>query len=341
MISIDSYQYELPDELVAKVPCDTRDGGRMLVLGSPNRHEMVRRIADELRPGDLVVVNRTKVMPARLYGKRSTGGGVEFLFLEQKEGPIRSLIKPSKKVREGEKLTVMFDGSVVGTVCPITNLGGGEWLVNVEPSAEDVMALAGSLPIPPYMQRSASSIDGERYQTVFAKEAGAVAAPTAGLHLTESIINEVTERGIEMAEIVLHVGIGTFRTLRPEDIAAGQLHEERYHVPDETRKAVIRCRERGGRVIAVGTTVTRTLEAATKSNESVPIAGDGVTRIFLREGYEFKCVNGLLTNFHLPRTSLLMLVSAFAGRDKILSAYKEAISERYRFYSYGDAMLIL
>jgi S-adenosylmethionine:tRNA ribosyltransferase-isomerase len=191
------------------------------------------------------------------------------------------------------------------------------------------------------MQRAASEVDGERYQTVFAKEPGAVAAPTAGLHLTEAIFQELDERGVEVAEIVLHVGIGTFRTLRPEDIEAQELHEEWYSVPVATRDAIARCRERGGRVVAVGTTVTRTLEAATKANESVPIASDGVTRLFLQEGYKFRCVDGLLTNFHLPQTSLLMLVSAFAGRDKIKTAYQEAILERYRFYSYGDAMLIL
>ena len=338
---LENYNYNLPEGLIAKEPSEARDGGRMLVVGENNRHLSVRDLVNELRPNDLLVVNRTKVMSARIHGSRMSGGAVEFLFLNHGDNPVRALIRPSKKIKENERLSITLGDEEVGVVVARSHLGGGEWLVDVTPSVEEVMRVAGELPLPPYMQRKASSIDSDRYQTVFASELGAVAAPTAGLHLSKNIIEELGVKGINLAEIVLHVGIGTFRTLRPEDIEAGELHEEWYLVPAETRQAIIKCREEGGRVVAVGTTVTRTLEAATNPNESVPIAGDGVTRIFLQEGYKFRCVDGLLTNFHLPQTSLLMLVSAFAGKERIFRAYNEAISERYRFYSYGDAMLIL
>jgi S-adenosylmethionine:tRNA ribosyltransferase-isomerase len=217
----------------------------------------------------------------------------------------------------------------------------GEWTVACSVPPDLLMEAAGEMPLPPYLDRPEEAEDRQRYQTVFADQLGAVAAPTASLHLSESLMKALDESGIGLAKLTLHVGIGTFRNLRPSDLAAGKLHPEVFNVPQTCVDQISRCRAEGGRVIAVGTTVTRTLESATATGERVPQAGQGVTRLFLREGARFSCVDGLMTNFHLPRSSLLMLVCAFAGRERVLSAYETAISQGYRFYSYGDSMLIL
>ena len=331
------FDYQLPEELIARFPSERREDSRLLVLGEPNQHLGISSLPELLSPGDLLVVNDTEVMPARVAAKRASGGRVEVFFLGRGPGPVDALLRPGRRLRVGETLLV---GS--GTVELIERHEDGRWTVLASPEPTELMAQWGRMPLPPYMRRDSEALDAERYQTVYARHPGAVAAPTAGLHLGVGLLERLEQRGVEVAPVTLHVGIGTFRTTRPEDVERGELHEEWYQVPESTREAVMRCKSRGGRVIAVGTTSTRTLESATPLGESgLPDAGEGVTRLFIRDGYRFRCVDGLLTNFHLPCTSLLMLVGALAGRQRVLRAYQEAIEERYRFYSYGDAMLYL
>ncbi len=327
------YRYELPEERIARHPPERRDGGRLMSLGPQGlAHRRVVELPGLLRAGDLLVVNETRVLPARLHGRRSTGGRVEVFLLGAGPGPVRALLRPGKKLRPGERLELDS-----GAVLLLERFEDGSWLVEASPSPGALMAAEGAMPLPPYLRREALDADRERYQTVFARVDGAVAAPTAGLHLSEEVLAELRARGVGLARITLHVGAGTFRNLRPEELQRGELHPERYEVPEETVSAIRACE---GRVIAVGTTVTRTLESAC-GPDGVPRAGPGVTRLFLREGDPFRCIDGLLTNFHLPASSLLILVCAFAGRERVLAAYDEAIRHGYRFYSYGDAMLLL
>ena len=331
------YDYQLPEGQIARHPLAQRDGARLLCLGEELSHNRVLDLPTLLNPGDLLVVNDTQVLPARVKLKRQTGGAVELFLLEGGAGPSRALLKPSRRIRAGEVL--LAEQGVEVRV--LESLGEGEWRVECEGGSDALMERSGSMPLPPYMAREAIEQDRERYQTIFADKPGAVAAPTASLHLTDRLVSALRQRGVDIATITLHVGIGTFRNLREEDVVRGELHPEYYNISSECVRAIQACRERSGRVIAVGTTVTRTLESATNSKDRVPKVGGGVTRLFLREGAHFSCVDGLMTNFHLPRSSLLMLVCAFAGRDRVLGAYEEAISEGYRFYSYGDSMLIL
>ncbi|MEE2752179.1 MAG: tRNA preQ1(34) S-adenosylmethionine ribosyltransferase-isomerase QueA [Myxococcota bacterium] len=331
------YDYQLPEELIARFPPERREDSRLLVLGEVNQHLGVRRLPELLEPGDLLVVNDTQVMPARVAARRQSGGQVEVLFLGPGPGPVEALLRPGRRLRAGETLLA---GD--GVVELIERHEDGRWTVASSPEPAELMGLRGQMPLPPYMRRDSEALDKARYQTVYARHLGAVAAPTAGLHLGLELLEKLKERGIEVAPVTLHVGMGTFRTTRVEDVENGELHEEWYHVPEATRDAVSRCKMNGGRVIAIGTTSARTLESATPLDDTgLPEAGEGVTRLFIRDGYRFRCVDGLLTNFHLPRTSLLMLVGALAGRQRVLEAYQEAIEERYRFYSYGDAMLYL
>ncbi len=299
-------------------------------------HGEIRELPDLLSPGDLLVVNDTRVLKARLRARRASGGRVEVLLLGRGPGPVEALLRPGRRLKEGERLQVGEGGEI--RLCE--RLEGGSWRVEARPSPEALMGSAGEIPLPPYLGRDPEAEDEFRYQTVYAQVPGAVAAPTAGLHLSEALLQQMKDRGIERASITLHVGPGTFQPVRPEQLRAGELHAEWFSVPPVTVEAVRKCRERGRRVIAVGTTVARTLESATLQGR-VPEAGDGVTRLFLREGHLFRCMDGLLTNFHLPGTSLLMLVCAFGGKERVLEAYREAIRRNYRFYSYGDAMLLL
>ncbi len=284
-----------------------------------------------------MVVNDTRVLPARLWARRETGGRVEVLLLGPGPGPVEALLRPGSRLRVGEALAIGNKGSIQ----LLDRHEDGRWTVETHPEPLALMNAQGAMPLPPYMRRAAEELDSQRYQTIFADQPGAVAAPTAGLHLTEPLVQTLAKKGVGLARITLHVGIGTFRPLRPADLTRGELHAEKYRVPEETVEAVRKCREARGRVVAVGTTSVRTLEAATAAGSRLPEAGEGVTRLFLREGHRFRCVDGLVTNFHLPRTSLLMLVCAFGGREKVLSAYGHAVSRGYRFYSYGDAMLLL
>ncbi|MED5373663.1 MAG: tRNA preQ1(34) S-adenosylmethionine ribosyltransferase-isomerase QueA [Myxococcota bacterium] len=337
------WRFELPAERIATHPPAERDGGRLMLLraGGPSPeldgvfHQQVLDLPELLEPGDLLVVNDTRVLHARLYGRRQSGGQVEALLLEPGPGPVMAMLRPGRRLKVGERLQ-MGPGSM-----ELLERGeGGAWRVRCTPEPAELMAQAGEIPLPPYFGRDPEAADLERYQTTFAGEAGAVAAPTAGLHLSERLISALGARGVELARVTLHVGAGTFRNLRPEDIERGLLHEERYILPPETAEAISRTRARGGRVIAVGTTSTRTLESCADGNGGVR-PGEGSTRMFIRPGYRFQVIDGLMTNFHLPASSLLMLVGALVGRERLLAAYRQAIGDGYRFYSYGDAMLLL
>ena len=342
MIELGDYDYALPPSAIAQQPLPERDGARLLRLdrsSGAREHGAIRDLPELLRPGDLVVLNATRVVPARLRGEKATGGRAEALLLGKasEPGSFEALLRARGRLRTGQKLR--FARGAQSEEAEISHvLGDGRVVLQFAASA-DPYAL-GEMPLPPYIAREhAEARDAERYQTVFARAPGSVAAPTAGLHLTEQLLGAIRARGAETAEVVLHVGIGTFRPLRAEDLAAGALHAERYVLPAETARAIAATRARGGRVVAIGTTSARVLEScADGAGGARPGAGE--TRLFLAPGARFQVVDALLTNFHLPRSSLLLLVSAFAGREPVLAAYREAIALGYRFYSYGDAMWI-
>lgn len=348
---LDDYDFELPVELIAQRPAPTRESARLLVLDrasgavieSHSEHR-VRALPGWLREGDLLVVNATRVLAARLVGRKASGGAAEALLLEPEAGSqgYRALLKCSGRVREGLELDFGHSEAMPAIVEAMH--GRGEVTLRFAPGTDPYAE--GQAPLPPYIQRMRDddtdrAFDEERYQTVFAREPGAIAAPTAGLHLSESLLAEIDQAGVERAEVILHVGAGTFRPLDREALLRGRLHEERFVLPSETAQAIARTRARGGRVIAVGTTTARVLESRAADGGLVE-AGAGTTDLFLHpDGPPFRVVDGLLTNFHLPRSSLLLLVAAFIGREPLLSAYRLAIDAGFRFYSYGDAMLIL
>jgi S-adenosylmethionine:tRNA ribosyltransferase-isomerase len=339
------FDYSLPESLIARYPPNERAGGRLLDLrGEEAKDRIILDLVDMLREGDLLVMNNTRVLHARLRVMRQSGGIGEVLLLGDEGSEVQAMVRPGRRLKEGERLLVLrADGSTLEDAFGITLLARGSdgtWRVRPEPSPRVVMAAAGEVPLPPYLGRSAEPADSVRYQTVFAAEPGSVAAPTAGLHLDEFLLSALRIAGVDCAFVTLHVGMGTFRNLQPEDIARGELHEERWHIPEETALKIAETRRRGGRVIAVGTTSTRTLESAAIGEGRVG-HGSGKTRIFIRPGYRFQVIDGLFTNLHLPRSSLLMLVCAFAGKDRVLRAYTHAVAQGYRFFSYGDAMLVL
>jgi len=343
------YAYQLPEEQIARVPPADRDGGRLLcLLDDDHVDRKVTELPDLLAKGDLLVVNDTRVMPARMFAKRETGGTIELLVLEPEQqlgGPVVAMARPSRRLSVGETLVLETRGSN-GDSGPwmLTledRLADGTWSVRFHAGLSESMENCGHMPLPPYLGRPDEPADRVRYQTVYARELGAVAAPTAGLHLTERVLEQLNAKGVEIATVTLHVGAGTFRNLRSEDLDAGLLHPERWVLPQETEEAVMRTRRRGGRVVAVGTTSTRTLESAARPGAAGLVqSGTGVTRLFIQPGYRFAVVDLLMTNFHMPATSLLMLVSAFGGHERVMSAYRHAVQARYRFYSYGDAMLV-
>jgi len=347
---LQAYDFPLPQSAIAQHPLPERDGSRMLVLdraceGGDVRDARVLDLPRELRAGDLLVVNRTRVVSAKLRGHKASGGRAEALLLGAVDGAARhyhALVRTNGRLRAGLELVFDSPRGAAELAARVTGTGRGEdgsvtLVFEGEASPYDY----GETPLPPYIERSAAlAEDRERYQTVFADCPGAVAAPTAGLHLSEAVLARLAERGVERASVVLHVGAGTFKPLEPEQLETGRLHAERFELPEATAEAIGRTRERGGRVIAVGTTSTRVLESCARQGGTVA-PGSGETELFLRPGDPFRVVDGLLTNFHLPRSSLLLLVCAFAGRSRVLAAYREAIERGYRFYSYGDAMLVL
>ncbi|MEZ4319783.1 MAG: tRNA preQ1(34) S-adenosylmethionine ribosyltransferase-isomerase QueA [Myxococcota bacterium] len=334
---LDAWDFELPEANIARYPADRRDASRLLVVPRAGgvHHHTFADLPSLLEPGDAVVVNDTRVMAARLRGHRSTGAKLEVLVLSPGSGPVPCLIKNARRLAPGEVIEVAgAPATVVG------RLPDGLFAVDFGDVASRMEA-HGELPLPPYLGRSAEPSDTERYQTIFAGPLGAAAAPTAGLHFTPDVLSALADRGIGVHPVTLHVGIGTFRPLRPEDVERGELHPEPWTVPDSTATALAQVRERGGRIVAVGTTSVRTLESATPDGARSPRAGSGTTTLFLRPGSPLRAVDGLITNFHLPRSSLLMLVATLLGRERLLDTYGLAIRDGYRFYSYGDAMLVL
>lgn len=345
-MNLSEFDYHLPDGMIAQRPLPARDASRLLVIHRKDgmiRHHRFRDLGSMLRPGDLIVLNDTKVIPARLQGHRKGGGKNEVLLTEE-EAPNRwwALCKPSQKLPVGRRLT--FEGGVGAEV--VDRAEGGKRLLRFD-GPEDIVTLLpriGMMPLPPYIKRGASTEDGafdaERYQTIYAAEAGAIAAPTAGLHFTEALLNDLGQQGIDIAFLTLHVGVGTFKPITVERIQQHRMEAERYTIPEATAAAVKRAKAAGRRVVAVGTTTTRALEGAALQGGEIR-AGEERTSLFISPGHRFRIVDALVTNFHLPRSTLLILVSAFAGRDLIAKAYGEAIENGYRFYSYGDAMVIL
>lgn len=340
---VSDFRFELPNELIARYPAVRRDASRLMVLerqGQRLGETSFDRITDWLHPGDLLVLNDTRVIPARLFGVKPTGGRVEIFLVEQSgEGEHwRCLLRSSKPCQPGQ-LIHLPDGV---TAQVLKRLGDQDWLVGFSGSDDFDAWLerVGQMPIPPYLGRASEELDRERYQTVYAGVPGAVAAPTAGLHFTPHLLEQIRLNGIELATVTLHVGLGTFQPVRVERVQDHLIHRERYQVPDETAAAVAAAKRRGGRVIAVGTTACRTLEYAARQDGTLR-PGSGEADIFIYPGYRFKVVDALLTNFHLPESTLLMLVAAFAGQEFVLRAYNEAVRRAFRFYSYGDAMLIV
>jgi S-adenosylmethionine:tRNA ribosyltransferase-isomerase len=337
------FDFELPPERIAQTPAP-RGSSRLLVVDRSLEgvvHRGIADLPDLLDPDDLVVLNDTRVIPARLYAHRPTGRRFELLLLRELDGDAwESLLRPGARAREGERLCLADGGDVV----LVERRDEGRWAVDFEPPLSmDRLDRLGEMPLPPYIDRpeGATPEDSETYQTVYAANPGAVAAPTAGLHFTENVLTRMGERGIDLVFVTLHVGLGTFRPVTAEDISDHRMHSEWYRFSDDTARRVNDAIDHRRRIVCVGTTSVRSLEGALAAGGGRVVAGDGWTDIFITPGFEFRGVGAMLTNFHLPRSTLLMLVSAFAGRTRILNAYREAIAENYRFFSYGDAMLIL
>ncbi len=341
-MDVKEFYYELPQELIAQDPLEDRAASRMLVLGREDGaivHDVFRNIVHYLRPGDCLVLNNTKVIPARLYGARAdTGGAVELLLLKRKSGDVwETLAKPGKKAREGARLE--FGGGILaGEVIGVVEDGNRLVRFTYDGIFEEILDRLGEMPLPPYITHGLK--DKDRYQTVYARYEGSAAAPTAGLHFTAELLDEIREMGVRVAEVTLHVGLGTFRPVRAATVQEHHMHSEYFEIGEEAAGLINGARRAGGRIVAVGTTSCRTLESAADS-DGVVRAASGWTDIFIYPGYVFKAVDALITNFHLPESTLIMLVSAFAGRENVLRAYNEAVKEKYRFFSFGDAMLII
>lgn len=341
MDPLDAWDYDLPEERIARYPADPRDSSRLLEIplqGDPARHHRFFDLPDLLRAGDLLVVNDTRVIPARLLGRRDSGGKVELLILHLDGHTGRALARPARRLRPGEHVTL--EGGETVQIDGPTHVPGEVAVRFFEPPLR-LLERSGHMPLPPYLQRADEPMDRQRYQTVYAGPPGSAAAPTAGLHFTDTLLQKIKTTGIGLARVTLHVGIGTFRPLTAEDLERGRLHEERYEVSAEAAATIADTRRAGGRIIAVGTTSARTLMSATPIGALGPIAGAGSTEIFCAPPDRLHALDGLITNFHLPRSSLLMLVACLCGRDRLLATYEQAVARGYRFYSYGDAMLLL
>lgn len=340
-LSVKDFDYELPQELIAQDPLEDRSASRLLILDKETgeiRHGVFREIGKELREGDCLVINNTKVIPARLLGeKEGTGAGIEVLLLKRREKDVwETLVKPGKKARPG--CVISFGGGLLkGTVEEVVEEGNRLIRFDYEGIFEEVLDRLGHMPLPPYITHPLK--DKNRYQTVYARYEGSAAAPTAGLHFTEELLEEIRQAGVKVAPVTLHVGLGTFRPVKEENVLEHHMHSEFYVVEEETARIVNETRRNGGRILCVGTTSCRTIESAVDENGLLR-AGSGWTDIFIYPGYRFKLLDGLITNFHLPQSTLIMLVSALAGRERVLAAYEEAVRERYRFFSFGDAMFI-
>lgn len=340
-MNVKDYDYDLPEELIAQDPLEDRSSSRLMVLDRQTgdvEHRHFTDILEYLHPGDCLVINNTKVIPARLFGvKEDTQAKIEVLLLKRKENDIwETLVKPGKKAKPGTKL-VFGDGLLTAEVVDVVEEGNRLIQFHYDGIFEEILDQLGQMPLPPYITHQLK--DKNRYQTVYAKYDGSAAAPTAGLHFTKELLQKVKDMGVDIAEVTLHVGLGTFRPVKVENVLDHHMHSEFYMVSQEAADKINRAKERGHRVIAVGTTSTRTLEAAADENGRLHETS-GWTEIFIYPGYQFKVIDALITNFHLPQSTLVMLVSALAGREHVLHAYETAVKERYRFFSFGDAMLI-
>ena len=335
------FSFELPQELIAQDPLKDRSSSRLLVLDKETgevSHHVFRDIIDYLNPGDCLVINDTKVIPARLIGSKvGTDAKIEILLLKRKSDQVwETLVKPGKKAKPGAKIS-FGEGLLVGEVIDIVEEGNRLVKFSYEGIFEEILDQLGQMPLPPYITHQLE--DKNRYQTVYAKNSGSAAAPTAGLHFTPELLEQIKEKGVDVASVTLHVGLGTFRPVKAENILDHHMHSEFYRIEEEEAAKINRAKEKGGRIICVGTTSCRTVESAADENGRVK-AGSGWTDIFIYPGYRFKILDCLITNFHLPESTLLMLVSALAGREHILAAYEEAVKGKYRFFSFGDAMFI-
>ena len=335
------FNYDLPEELIAQTPVYPRDSSRLLVYHRENNqieHKVFHDVIDYLKEGDVLVVNQTRVIPARLYGaKEGTGGAIEFLLLRRLNlTDWEVILKPGRKAKPGARF-VFGEGELKAEILTIAEDGGRTVRFEYEGVFEDVLDRLGQMPLPPYIHEKLE--DKTRYQTVYAKIDGSAAAPTAGLHFTPELMEKVKAKGIEIVPVLLHVGLGTFRPVKEEDVSNHHMHSEYYEVTPEQAEKINAARARGGRVVCVGTTSVRTLETVA-TEDGIVHPGSGFTQIFITPGVKIKAVDALITNFHLPQSTLLMLISALMGRDEALSAYEEAVRERYRFFSFGDAMFI-
>ena len=336
------FDYNLPEELIAQFPLKQRDESRLLVLhrcDGTREHKTFKNILEYLHPEDTLVINDTRVLPARLLGKKAgSGGKIEVLLLKRLEGDIwEVLVKPGRKALEGVEIE-FGDGRIRARVLKHLDEGMRHVEFFYDGVFEEALDEVGVMPLPPYIH--ASLEDRERYQTVYARQTGSAAAPTAGLHFTPELMEQIRAKGVEIVPVLLHVGLGTFRPVKVEDVNNHVMHTEHYEVTEEAARILNERRKKGGRIICVGTTSARTLETVT-TPEGIVMPGSGDTNIFIYPGYRFKAVDALVTNFHLPQSTLLMMISALAGRDTVLSTYEEAVAEKYRFFSFGDAMLIL
>lgn len=336
------FYYELPEELIAQDPLEDRSSSRLLVLNKQSgavSHHTFREITDYLKEGDCLVINDTKVIPARLIGSKvGTDAKIEVLLLKRKENNVwETLVKPGKKAKVGAKIS-FGDGLLIGEVVDIVEEGNRLIQFTYDGIFEEILDQLGQMPLPPYITHQLE--DKNRYQTVYATHTGSAAAPTAGLHFTPELLRQVEEMGVDIARVTLHVGLGTFRPVKVDEITDHHMHSEFFRIDEEAAEKINRAKERGGRVICVGTTSCRTVESAADENGHLE-AKSGWTEIFIYPGYQFKVLDGLITNFHLPESTLIMLVSALAGREPVLAAYEEAVQQRYRFFSFGDAMFIV
>ena len=340
-MKLEEFDYFLPEELIAQVPIKNRDESRLMVLDKNNKtieNKVFKNIIDYLNPGDCLVRNNTKVIPARLYGKKDTGANVEFVLLKNLEGDIwESIVRPGNKLKPGTKVE-FGEGLLRATILDILDGGTRKVEFEYEGIFNEILDKIGLMPLPPYIHETLK--DKDRYQTVYAKFKGSAAAPTAGLHFTPELLRKIEEKGIKIANVTLHVGIGTFRPVKEENIEDHKMHTEHFYIKQEDVDKINETKKAGGRIIAVGTTSARVLETIADENTGLVKAQESDTGIYIYPGYKFKCIDALITNFHLPKSTLLMLVSAFADREFILKAYNEAVKKKYRFFSFGDAMLI-
>ena len=340
-MKLEEFDYVLPEELIAQTPIEKRDESRLMVLDKEQKtieHKQFKNILDYLEPGDCLVRNNTKVIPARLFGKKDTGANVEFVLLKQLDGDVwESIVRPGNKLRPGAKV-IFGDGLLEATILDVMDGGTRKVEFKYDGIFNEILDKIGLMPLPPYIHESLE--EKTRYQTVYAEYEGSAAAPTAGLHFTPELLKKIEEKGVKIANVTLHVGIGTFRPVKEENIEDHKMHTEHFYIKQEDVEKINETKKAGKRVIAVGTTSCRVLESIADENTGLVKEIESDTGIYIYPGYKFKCIDGLITNFHLPKSTLLMLVSAFSDREFVLSAYNQAVDEKYRFFSFGDAMFI-